>query len=54
MVFLYCSVGIYTDHELKAMVERMESSELKTVNLTDNDLAKDHLRYFVSYIFLPQ
>ncbi|KAF7044173.1 hypothetical protein CFC21_053435 [Triticum aestivum] len=41
------SVGIYTDHELKAMVERMESSELKTVNLTDNDLAKDHLRYFI-------
>ncbi|KAM0835362.1 hypothetical protein ACQ4PT_062981 [Festuca glaucescens] len=41
------SVGIYTDDELGAMVERMESSNLKTVNLTDNDLAKDHLRYFI-------
>ncbi|XP_051178697.1 threonine dehydratase 1 biosynthetic, chloroplastic isoform X2 [Lolium perenne] len=41
------SVGIYTDHELTAMVERMESSDLKTVNLTNNDLAKDHLRYFI-------
>ncbi|CAM0875173.1 unnamed protein product [Alopecurus aequalis] len=41
------SVGIYTDHELQAMVERMELSQLKTVNLTDNDLAKDHLRYFI-------
>ncbi|XP_052149674.1 threonine dehydratase 1 biosynthetic, chloroplastic [Oryza glaberrima] len=41
------SVGIYTDDELKAMVERMESSKLRTVDLTDNDLAKDHLRYFI-------
>ncbi|KAG8097951.1 hypothetical protein GUJ93_ZPchr0013g33924 [Zizania palustris] len=41
------SVGIYTDDELRAMMERMESSKLKTVNLTNNDLAKDHLRYFI-------
>uniref|UniRef100_A0A0D9VY64 Threonine dehydratase n=1 Tax=Leersia perrieri TaxID=77586 RepID=A0A0D9VY64_9ORYZ len=41
------SVGIYTDDELRGMVERMESSKLKTVDLTDNDLAKDHLRYFI-------
>ncbi|XP_006650494.2 threonine dehydratase 1 biosynthetic, chloroplastic [Oryza brachyantha] len=41
------SVGIYTDDELTAMVGRMESSNLKTVDLTDNDLAKDHLRYFI-------
>lgn len=41
------SVGIYTDNELGAMVHRMESAKLKTVNLTDNDLAKDHLRYFI-------
>jgi hypothetical protein len=32
-------------------MDRMESAKLRTVNLTDNDLAKDHLRYFVSYIF---
>lgn len=31
----------------------MESSKLRTVDLTDNDLAKDHLRYFVSWISLP-
>jgi threonine dehydratase len=41
------SVGIYTDNELGAMVNRMESAKLRTVNLTDNDLAKDHLRYFI-------
>ncbi|KAF8733717.1 hypothetical protein HU200_014563 [Digitaria exilis] len=41
------SVGIYTDNELGAMVDRMESAKLKTVNLTDNDLVKDHLRYFI-------
>ncbi|KAL6637716.1 hypothetical protein ACP70R_025288 [Stipagrostis hirtigluma subsp. patula] len=41
------SVGIYTDAELRAMMDRMESAKLRTVNLTDNDLAKDHLRYFI-------
>ncbi|CAN6281673.1 unnamed protein product [Urochloa humidicola] len=41
------SVGIYTDEELGAMVDRMESAKLRTVNLTDNDLVKDHLRYFI-------
>uniref|UniRef100_A0A0A9GU32 threonine ammonia-lyase n=1 Tax=Arundo donax TaxID=35708 RepID=A0A0A9GU32_ARUDO len=41
------SVGIYTDNELGLMVDRMVSEKLKTVNLTDNDLAKDHLRYFI-------
>nr|CAB3493491.1 unnamed protein product [Digitaria exilis] len=45
------SVGIYTDNELGAMVDRMESAKLKTVNLTDNDLiggrseVKDELVY---------
>ncbi|TVU45409.1 hypothetical protein EJB05_04896, partial [Eragrostis curvula] len=41
------SVGIHTDNELEAMVDRMESANLKTFNLTDNDLVKDHLRYFI-------
>ncbi|KAG2535774.1 threonine dehydratase 1 biosynthetic, chloroplastic-like [Panicum virgatum] len=41
------SVGIYTDNELGAMVNRMESAKLRTFNLTDSDLAKDHLRYFI-------
>lgn len=48
--FLYhllCSVGLHTESDLGAMVNRMESSQLKTVNLTNNDLAKDHLRHLV-------
>ncbi|KAL6909451.1 hypothetical protein ACP4OV_001732 [Aristida adscensionis] len=44
---VFYSVGIYTDDELGAMMGRMESAKLKTVNLTDNDLVKDHLRYFI-------
>ncbi|CAA6662763.1 unnamed protein product [Spirodela intermedia] len=38
------SVGVHTATELTSMVSRMESEEFQTVNLTDNDLAKDHLR----------
>ncbi|XP_020098411.1 threonine dehydratase biosynthetic, chloroplastic [Ananas comosus] len=41
------SVGVYTDSELRSMVERMKSSQLQTFNLTNDDLAKDHLRYFM-------
>ncbi|KAH9674907.1 threonine dehydratase biosynthetic [Citrus sinensis] len=45
-VVLY-SVGVHTVAELEAMQERMESSQLKTYNLTQSDLVKDHLRYLV-------
>ncbi|KAK7290963.1 hypothetical protein RIF29_05780 [Crotalaria pallida] len=45
-VVLY-SVGVHTVSELKAMQERMESSQLKTKNLTESDLVKDHLRYLM-------
>ncbi|KAJ0087887.1 hypothetical protein Patl1_32317 [Pistacia atlantica] len=47
--FLYfkCSVGVHTVAELEAMRERMESSQLKTYNLTSSDLVKDHLRYLM-------
>uniref|UniRef100_A0A803P3Y1 Threonine dehydratase n=1 Tax=Cannabis sativa TaxID=3483 RepID=A0A803P3Y1_CANSA len=45
-VVLY-SVGVHTVSELSEMQERMESSQLKTYNLTDNDLVKDHLRYLM-------
>lgn len=31
------------------MQERMESSQLRTFNLTASDLVKDHLRYLVIY-----
>nr|AAT74611.1 threonine dehydratase/deaminase mutant [synthetic construct] len=45
-VVLY-SVGVHTAGELKALQKRMESSQLKTVNLTTSDLVKDHLRYLM-------
>ncbi|CAL9144703.1 unnamed protein product [Musa hybrid cultivar] len=41
------SVGVHTDSELAAMVHQMEHAQLKTFNLTNDDLAKDHLRYFM-------
>lgn len=47
LVSLSYSVGLHTEAELDAMVERMKSSQLHTINLTDNDLVKDHLRHLV-------
>ncbi|XP_047332399.1 threonine dehydratase 1 biosynthetic, chloroplastic-like [Impatiens glandulifera] len=41
------SVGLHTVSELEAMVKRMKSAGLRTNNLTDNDLVKDHLRHLV-------
>ncbi|XP_015055759.1 threonine dehydratase 1 biosynthetic, chloroplastic isoform X2 [Solanum pennellii] len=41
------SVGHHTVLELEGMVERMESADLQTINLTDNDLVKDHLRHLM-------
>ncbi|CAN6464986.1 unnamed protein product [Victoria cruziana] len=41
------SVGVHEVSELRAMVGRMESSQLRTVDLTNNDLAKDHLRHLM-------
>ncbi|KAF9680199.1 hypothetical protein SADUNF_Sadunf06G0096400 [Salix dunnii] len=45
-VVLY-SVGLHTAFELEAMKKRMESSQLRTYNLTASDLVKDHLRYLI-------
>ncbi|OMO81961.1 hypothetical protein CCACVL1_12132 [Corchorus capsularis] len=45
-VVLY-SVGLHTVSELEAMKQRMESSQLRTFNLTASDLVKDHLRYLM-------
>ncbi|PPD66417.1 hypothetical protein GOBAR_DD36707 [Gossypium barbadense] len=42
-----CSVGVHTVSELEAMKQRMESSQLRTYNLTASDLVKDHLRYLM-------
>ncbi|KAL3585920.1 hypothetical protein D5086_012787 [Populus alba] len=47
-VVLY-SVGLHTAFELEAMKKRMESSQLRTYNLTASDLVKDHLRYLTLY-----
>lgn len=44
-----CSVGLHRKLELEEMVERMQSSQLKTINLTDNDLVKDHLKHLVNF-----
>ncbi|CAH1452097.1 unnamed protein product [Lactuca virosa] len=41
------SVGLHTKFELQAMVERMESYELKTMEFTNNDMVKDHLRHLM-------
>ncbi|KAG0467888.1 hypothetical protein HPP92_017216 [Vanilla planifolia] len=41
------SVGVHTDSELEVMIKRMENARLKTINLTNNDLAKDHLRHLM-------
>lgn len=41
------SVGLHTKEELDAMIERMKSSQLHTINLTENDLVKDHLRHLI-------
>lgn len=41
------SVGLHTKLELEAMVERMKSAWLHTINLTENDLVKDHLQHLV-------
>ncbi|KAJ8624630.1 hypothetical protein MRB53_033160 [Persea americana] len=41
------SVGLHTANELKDMIERMESCNLQTIDLSDNDLAKDHLRHLM-------
>ncbi|KAL8526212.1 hypothetical protein ACS0TY_015435 [Phlomoides rotata] len=45
-IVLY-SVGLHTEAELEAMVERMKSFQLHTTNLTENDLVKDHLRHLL-------
>ncbi|KAK9289616.1 hypothetical protein L1049_007773 [Liquidambar formosana] len=41
------SVGLHTVSELRAMMDRMESSQLETHDLTKNDLVKDHLRHLM-------
>lgn len=42
-----CSVGLHKEEELAAMKDRLESEGLNTLDLTDNDMAKDHLRHLM-------
>lgn len=48
-LFSYGRVGLHTKLELEEMVDRMESSQLHTINFTDNELVKDHLRHLVMF-----
>nr|XP_016455948.1 PREDICTED: threonine dehydratase biosynthetic, chloroplastic-like [Nicotiana tabacum] len=41
------SVGIQTESEPESLMERLKSVQLHTVNLTENDLVKDHLRHLM-------
>ncbi|KAH0922330.1 hypothetical protein HID58_022348 [Brassica napus] len=40
-------VGVPTHGELKTLEKRMESSQLRTRNLTTSDLVRDYLRYLM-------
>ncbi|CAN4118845.1 unnamed protein product [Withania somnifera] len=40
-------VGFHTKSELEEMVNRMESSQMHTINFTDNELVEDHLRHLI-------
>lgn len=51
-LYVICSVGVHTASELQEMQERLESSQLKTYNLTKSDLVKDHLRYLVILLLI--
>ncbi|KAI4317428.1 hypothetical protein L6164_025296 [Bauhinia variegata] len=42
---VFYSVRFDIVSDLEAMLERMESSEFRSVNFSQNDLVKDHLRY---------
>lgn len=42
-----CSVGLHKEEELTAMKCRLESAGLSVIDLTDNDMAKDHLRHLM-------
>ncbi|KAF3663062.1 hypothetical protein FXO38_10828 [Capsicum annuum] len=42
---LICRVALQTKSELEAMIERMGSIKLHSINLTDNDLVQDHFRH---------
>ena len=40
-------MGLHKDEELSALKERVKGAGMRTMDLTNNDLAKDHLRHLV-------
>ncbi|KAJ8570825.1 hypothetical protein K7X08_037797 [Anisodus acutangulus] len=44
---LLTRLALRTKSELEALIERMRSAQLHTINLTDNDLVNDHLRHLM-------
>ncbi|KAL3689658.1 hypothetical protein R1sor_015967 [Riccia sorocarpa] len=42
-----CSIGVKSEGQLDLTKVRMEEAGLRTLDLTDNDLAKDHLRHLM-------
>jgi threonine dehydratase len=44
---LLCSVGLHKEEELLAFKKRMEAAQMRTMDMTNNDLAKDHLRHLM-------
>ncbi|CAK9869353.1 unnamed protein product [Sphagnum jensenii] len=45
-IVLY-SVGLHKEEELLAFKKRMEAAQMRTMDMTNNDLAKDHLRHLM-------
>nr|GEV66982.1 threonine dehydratase biosynthetic, chloroplastic-like [Tanacetum cinerariifolium] len=41
------SVGVHTKNELQAMMDRMKLFQLETIEFTNNDMVKDHLRHLM-------
>ncbi len=50
---MVCSVGLHKEEELSALKKRMETAGMHTLDMTNNDLAKDHLRHLVSFSLKP-
>lgn len=42
-----CSVAFQRVSELEGMLDRMKSAQLQTINLTDEELIKDHMQFLV-------
>jgi hypothetical protein len=50
---MFCSVGLHKEEELSALKKRMKTAGMHTLDMTNSDLAKDHLRHLVSFSLKP-